>query len=195
MKTLILLIDFYGHPALTTDPYSDSVRYSYLTEIISSGFIDKKNCVFFSTTIHDNDKRLEELRHMAISKGFAFVTPLDNITSIAWDEHDNNYTIDYLKSKLKDVMKIDNTDTQIIVTGTNTSGCVFKNKDIGAFHWSKADYKTKIYLPMCAEYENKGINDFERNMLGVASLYKQMQKEKCFNIKICRDFNDLNLPV
>ena len=195
MKTLILLIDFYGHPALTTDPYSDSVRYSHLTEIISSGFIDKKNCVFFSTTIHDNDKRLVELRHMAISKGFAFVTPLDNITSIAWDEHDDNYTIDYLKSKLKDVMKIDNTDTQIIVTGTNTSGCVFNKKGIGAYHWYKNKYKTKIYLPMCAEYENQGINDFERNMLGVASLYKQMQKEKCFNIKICRDFNDLNLPV
>ena len=192
MKTLILLIDFYGHPALTTDPYSDSVRYSYLNEIISSSFIDKKNCVFFATTIHDNDKRLAELRQMAISKGFAFVTPLDSIT---WDEHDSNYTIDYIKSKLKDVMKIDNTDTQIIVTGTNTSGCVFKSKDIGAFYWSKADYKTKIYLPMCAEYENQGINDFERNILGVASLYKQMQKEKCFNIKICRDFNDLNLPV
>ena len=34
MKTLIVLIDFYGHPDLTTDRYSDSVRYSYLTEII-----------------------------------------------------------------------------------------------------------------------------------------------------------------
>ena len=77
MKSLILLIDFYGHPALTTDPYSDSVRYSYLTEIISSGHIDKTKCVFFSTTIHDNDKRLAELRQMAISNGFAFVTPLD----------------------------------------------------------------------------------------------------------------------
>ena len=195
MKTLILLIDFYGHPALTTDPYSDSVRYSYLTEIISSGFIDKKNCVFFSTTIHDNDKRLLELRQIAISKGFAFVTPLDNNTSTTWDEHDSNYTIDYLKSKLKDVMKIDHLDTQIIVTGTNTSGCVFNKKSIGAYHWYKNKYKTKIYLPMCAEYENQGINDFERNMLGVASLYKKIYKEKFFNLKICRDFNDLNLPV
>ena len=195
MKSLILLIDFYGHPALTTDPYSDSVRYSYLTEIISSGHIDKTKCVFFSTTIHDNDKRLAELRQMAISNGFAFVTPLDNNTSTTWVEHDNNYTIDYLKSKLKDVMKIDNTDTQIIVTGTNTSGCVFNKKGIGAYYWYKNKYKTKIYLPMCAEYENQGINDFERNMLGVASLYKKIYKERFFNIKICKDFNDLNLPV
>jgi len=192
VKTLILLIDFYGHPALTTDPYSDSVRYSYLTEIISSGFIDKKNCVFFSTTIDIRDEKLRELRNMAIAKGFTFVTPEDDPN---WDEHDNNYTIDYLKSKLKNYINIDHLDTQIIVTGTNTSGCVFNKKGIGAYQWYKNKYKTKIYLPMCAEYENQGINDFERNMLGFASLYKKIYKEKFFNIKICRDFNDLKLPV
>ena len=49
MKTLILLIDFYGHPALTTDRYNDSIRYSALTEIISSSYIERKNCAIFST--------------------------------------------------------------------------------------------------------------------------------------------------
>ena len=48
---------------------------------------------------------------------------------------------------------------------------------------------------MCAEYEKKGINDFERNMLGTASLYKQIYKKKCFDIEICEDINDLNSPV
>ena len=62
MKTLILLIDFYGHPALTTDRYNDSIRYSALTEIISSSFIDRKNCAIFSTSIPQNDKRLLELK-------------------------------------------------------------------------------------------------------------------------------------
>jgi len=33
MKTLILLIDFYGHPNLTIDSYSDNIRYSALIEI------------------------------------------------------------------------------------------------------------------------------------------------------------------
>ena len=27
MKTLILLIDFYGHPALTTDRYNDKIDF------------------------------------------------------------------------------------------------------------------------------------------------------------------------
>ena len=73
MKTLILLIDFTGHQALTTDPYSDNIRYSALSELISSGYIDKTKCAFFSTTIPSYDKRLWELKRMAIAKGFQFV--------------------------------------------------------------------------------------------------------------------------
>jgi len=187
MKTLILLIDFYGHPALTTDSYSDSIRYSHLTEIISSSFIDRKNCIFFSTPIEHNDIRLLELKKMAITNHFTFVSIEDQI-------NDQKYTIDYVKLKLKNFININNTDTQIIVTGTNTSGCVFKNKNIGAYHWSKAGYKTKIYLPMCAEYENKGINDLEKNLYAFAQLYKKIKIFDCFDIDICKDFSDLELP-
>ena len=192
MKTLILLIDFYGHPALTTDRYNDSIRYSALTEIISSSTIDRKNCAIFSTSIPQNDERLLELKKMAILKGFPFVTPIPGTNDVPWDEI---YSIDYIKSKLKDFINIDKTDTQIIVTGTNTSGCVYKSKSIGAYHWSKAGFKTKIYLPMTIEYEQKGINDLERNINGFATLYKRIKKDKCFDIDIVKNFNDLKLPV
>ena len=63
------------------------------------------------------------------------------------------------------------------------------------FEEYKNKYKTKIYLPMCAEYEKKGINDFERNTLGFVTLYKKIYKEKFFNIKICGDIYDLGLPT
>lgn len=191
MKTLILLIDFTGHQALTTDPYSDNIRYSALSELISSGYIDKTKCAFFSTTIPSYDKRLWELKRMAIAKGFQFVIPTDEES----DQEDEAYSIDYIKSKFKNFINIDHIDTQIIVTGTNTSGCVFNKKGIGAYHWYKNKYKTKIYLPMCAEYEKKGINDFERNTLGFVTLYKKIYKEKFFNIKICGDIYDLGLPT
>jgi hypothetical protein len=190
VKTLILLIDFYGHPALTTDSYSDSVRYSHLAEIISAGHIDKTKCVFFSTTIDIRDEKLRELRDMAISKGFTFITPENDPN---WVEHDDNYTMDYVKSKLKNYINIDHLDTQIILAGTNTSGCVFSSKDLSAINWYKNKYKTKIYLPMCAEYDNKGATDFERNMFGFASLYEKKNKERCFNMKIISRFNDLNI--
>ena len=91
MKTLILLIDFYGHPALTTDKYNDSIRYSALTEIISSSFIDRKNCAIFSTSIPQNDKRLLELKQMATLKGFPFVTPIPGTNDVPWDEKRNLY--------------------------------------------------------------------------------------------------------
>lgn len=190
MKTLILLIDFTGHQALSTDPHNDNIRYSALTEIITEGNINKKECVFFSTTIPKTDFRLLELKRLAERNGFKFIIPTDKESYIG----DETYSTDYIKSKFKN-FNIDHLDTQVIIAGTNTSGCVFKNKDIGAYYWLKAGYETKIYLPMCAEFEKKGINDFERNMLGIASLYKKIYKEKCFDIKICEDINDLNLPV
>ena len=56
-------------------------------------------------------------------------------------------------------------------------------------------YKTKIYLPMCDEYEHKGINDFERNILGFAQLYKHIREHSCLGIEICKEFNDLELPI
>ena len=187
MKTLILLLDFYGHPDLTTDRYSDSVRYSALTEIVSSRDIDKKNCVIFSTRINQYDLKLKELTNIARLNGFKFVFADSGDT-------DDTFCINYLKLRLLEInFKLDE-DTQVIVTGTNTSGCVFKTKKIGAYHWIKSGYKTKIYLPMCAEYQHKGINDFERNLNGFAQLYKNIKNNKCFEIDICKNFSDLELP-
>jgi len=190
MKTLILLIDFYGHPSLTSDKYSDNVRYSALTEILSSTHIDREKCVLFSTSINKFDERLKELRNIAFHNGFKWIIPTEN------ESNDNTYSIDYLKLKLQQYLNfnLDKEDTQVIVTGTNTSGCVFKTKKIGAYHFVKAGYKTKIYLPMCAEYEHKGINDFERNSNAFAQLYKNIKKFDCFDIDICKDFSDLRLP-
>ena len=53
---------------------------------------------------------------------------------------------------------------------------MYNKKGIGAYHWYKHKYKTKIYLPMCAEYEKKGINDFERNMLELFHFIKKFGK-------------------
>lgn len=165
MKTLILLIDFYGHPNLTIDKYSDNIRYSALTEIISSSHIDKKQILFYSTPIDPRDLKLIELKNMAVTNGFNWV---DDIP--------------------EDV-------EQVIVTGTNTSGCVFKKQNLGAYYWTIKGYKTKIYLPMCVEYEHKGINDFERNLYGFAQLYKHIKEHSCFEIEICKEFSDLELPI
>ena len=48
---------------------------------------------------------------------------------------------------------------------------------------------------MTIEYEQKGINDLERNINGFATLYNEIKKDKCFDIDIVKNFNDLKLPV
>ena len=196
MKTVIVLMDFYGHPTLNTDTYTDNIRYSALSEIFSKVDINKNECIFFSTYIPLNAWKLHELRKIAANSGFRFVCPNNNITtSIVEKEDESLYTIDYVKQQLSMVnFELDN-HTQIIIGGTNTSGCVFKsNKGIGAYDWIKAGYKTKIYLPFCAEFEQKGITDYERNQNAYAVLYNNIKKNNVFTIDIIKDFDQLELP-
>ena len=58
----------------------------------------------------------------------------------------------------------------------------------------QAGYPTTIYLPMCAEYEQPGINDVERMMMGLVEVYKKIKKYKAFKITLENDFKYLNLP-
>jgi hypothetical protein len=192
MKTVIVLMDFYGHPTLNTDTYTDNIRYSALTEIFFKANVNKNECIFFSTALPINAWKLLELKKMATSNGFRFVCPDNNIAAKMID---SMYTIEYVKQQLSMVnFELDN-HTQIIIGGTNTSGCVFKsNKGIGAYDWIKAGYKTKIYLPLCAEFEQKGITDFERNQNAYAVLYNNIKKNNVFAIDIIKDFDQLELP-
>ena len=192
MKTVIVLMDFYGHPTLNTDTYTDNIRYSALIEIISQANVNKNECIFFSTALPINAWKLLELKKMATSNGFRFVCANNNIAAKMID---SMYTIDYVKQQLSIVnFELDN-HTQIIIGGTNTSGCVFKsNKGICAYAWIKAGYKTKIYLPFCAEFEQKGITDFERNQNAYAVLYNNIKKNNVFAIDIIKDFDQLELP-
>ena len=41
---------------------------------------------------------------------------------------------------------------------------------------------------MCCEYEQDGVNDFERNSNGFAQLYNNIQKHKRYDIEIVKDF-------
>ena len=81
MKTVIVLMDFYGHPTLNTDTYTDNIRYSALSEIFSKVDINKNECIFFSTYIPLNAWKLHELRKIAANSGFRFVCPNNNITT------------------------------------------------------------------------------------------------------------------
>jgi hypothetical protein len=87
---------------------------------------------------------------------------------------------------------MNNTNTQIIIGGCNTSGCVLKSKLCSAKHFSDKKYKTNIVLPMCAEYEASGINDIEKNMKAFVRVYNYVKKNKLNYIDVVEAINDID---
>ena len=189
MKTLIILIDFYGHPILATDPFTNNLRYSFLSEIINEHWnIDLNRCAIFSKHPDKRDGKLSELHRMATKKGFKWALPPVRDMMAEYD-------IPFLKQYLKGSIGFDlnQSDTQIVIGGTNTSGCVFRNSTLGAYHWVKSGYKTKIYLPMCAEYEHNGVNDFHKNIAAFTILYNKIKQYNCFEVDIVKKIQDIDM--
>ncbi len=68
MNTLLVLIDFHGHPDFTTDPTTDIVRYSNLTNIIFDRKLDRDKFRIYSTEIPKRDRKLFEIQEMSRKK-------------------------------------------------------------------------------------------------------------------------------
>ena len=186
MNTLLVLIDFFGHPAINKDPVTDTIRYSALQNIISSRSIQKDKLHIFANKMDPRNIRLLEIKDIAKGKGYNFVVDFN------YDKGEVK-GVDYVENIFE--MKRNTKYWQIIIGGTNLSGCVFKNKSIGAYYWNKVGYKTKIYLPLCCEYEQYGVNDFQRNMNGFAQLYVDMKAADCLGkIDIIKNRDELELP-
>mgnify|MGYP001258800843 FL=1 len=184
MKTVILLIDFFGHPIFGGE-YINTKRYIEIQKILTNTRIDKSKLVF-AVGGGWEDPKLCELERMAKNLDFKF------------HQYPKDTTFDQLKEQLwlKCNFEMDTKDTQIIVGGCNTGGCVIKaSKPMCAIDSYIKGYETTIYLPMCAEYEQPGINDTERSMMGFAEVYKQIRDYKAFKIRIETDFNALNIPM
>ena len=180
MKTLILLIDFNGHKILV-DEYINKLRYSTLQQIVSDDSIDRNETVICSIGNSGIDLKLIEIKKMAVVDGWKWLEINDAMSSIE--------TIEKLvKEKLNFYMN--NTDTEIVIGGCNTSGCVLKSKMSSAKYFAEKNYKTTILLPMCAEYSQHGINDIEKNMRAFGKVYTYIKNKK-LNIDILDDATKL----
>jgi hypothetical protein len=183
VKTVILLIDFKGHPALGSE-YLNNRRYAEVQKILTDTQIDRSK-IIFAVSKGNKDLKLEELKFMA--------KHLD----IKYYEYDSHITFEDLQKQLLQhhnfLMGTDN--TQIIIGGTNTAGCVIKSsKPMNAINSYIKGYATTIYLPMCAEYEQPGINDIERTMVSLVDVYKWIKKYGAYKIKLETNYTELNLP-
>ena len=182
MKTVILLIDFDGHKILA-DEYVNKLRYSTLQHIIDDTSIDRNANIILSIGNSVRDKKLQELKSMAIEDKWQWLEIPDDSLSVESIEK-------LVLEKLN--FSMNNTDTQIVIGGCNTAGCVIKSKLCSAKHFSDKKYKTNIVLPMCAEYEASGINDIEKNMKAFVRVYNYVKKNKLNYIDVVEAINDID---
>jgi len=181
MKTVILLIDFNGHKILADD-YMNKLRYSTLQQIIDDTTIDKQNTIIVSIGRSLIDKKLNELKYIATTDHWKWLEIPDIDSSVEVIE----------KLVLKKLnFSMNNTDTQIIIGGCNTAGCVIQSKLCSAKYFSWKQYKTTILLPLCAEYATQGINDIEKNMRAFGKVYTFIKNNK-LNIDLVEDVTKIS---
>jgi hypothetical protein len=186
-KTVVLLIDFVGAPVLG-DEYVNNRRYSELQRLSLSHKIDKEKLIIVTNTKKGNDPKLDAILTMCTDHYGFKVIQLNNIKEA------KSMTITYIDSIVYKSIGwyLRPSDTQIIVGGCELGGCVINAKPISAVHWAKMGFQTIIHLPLCAEYEQPGINSTEKAYNGFKQVYDHIQFNKAFNIQLTDKFEQLN---
>ena len=185
-KTIVLLIDFLGHPILG-DEYVNNTRYSEIQKFISKRNISREDIVFVSNTI--SDRKLEELFKMARTVGFKTITLTEKKEPREGVDTSIRELFNIIHEKLGWDIELSN--TQIIIGGCNFGGCVVNSKKISAVHWAQLGFKTTIHLPLCAEYEQPGVNSTEKAYNGFKQAYDFIKEHNAFNIKLTDKFEQL----
>ena len=180
-NTIVLLIDFKGHPLLG-DEYVNNRRYSELQKFLTARSINRENIVFVSNHKSD-DPKLMELFNMANTVGYT-TRYIDELVSMS----DICDTI-----QLAMGWDVTPSDTQIIIGGCNFGGCVINAKKISAVHWSGKGFQTTIHLPLCAEYEQPGVNSTEKVYNGFKQVYDFIKEHNAFDIQLTDKFEQLEL--
>ena len=168
MYNLIVLNHFYGYPDLM-DKGTNDIRYAKLLCIIDT--FNSDNTIFLcssddtqyaidNNTPEFDDKRLESIRTIAGSEGHR------------WIHYNDKETIKDILNKINPMLTEGTpTDINVIIGGTNTSGCLLNNSNISAISWTNLGFNVQICLSICADYQMDGINSADKNHKAMAKLY------------------------
>ena len=175
-RTLILLIDFKGHPILALDELTNDLRYNYLMELLQ---LQTELNLVSNHIVNSKNKDHHRIEHI---KKIYDIEGLHNWDVInpegKKDVEEGTDWIHYIEKKFE---KRGYAINNVIIGGTNTAGCVLRSKSYSAIQWAKKGYPVQIYLPMCADYQLPGINQAERNMAAGSILYNVIREEKLWN--------------
>ena len=179
--TIILLIDFEGHPALG-DEFTNNQRYSTLAWLLNP--VREKPLIIISNHNPETHKRTEEVaKMMKVENRHIWIT-ID-------PDNRNNPSIDSIKIEVE---KLGYRINNVIIGGTNLAGCVLRSKPYSAIHWAAKGYKTQIFLPLCAEYQLPGVNQAERNSHATSIMYNVIRDLRLWDeIDIVRETKGLNI--
>ena len=183
-KTLLLLIDFHGHPVLGDD-YTNELRYSTLHGLLQ----DEKDMIVISNHQqgYPRDRcpnKIEELYRMYTIEGIHKWTRIDADRKPEWSirEIENLFA-----NRLHNI-------SNVILGGTNLAGCVLRSKPYSAIHWAKRGYHTQIFLPLCVEYQLPGVNQADRHSHATSVMYNVIREEKLFDkIDLVRNSKQLKI--
>ncbi len=187
-KTLVLLIDFEGHPSICDDEITNTLRFSWLKTLIFNDEYDNPDfdILFMSDHLPHHTKMMEyermigaETRHRLIKIDPDAELDLDDVIHQA---QMHGYEI-----------------TNVIIGGCNTIGCVLDSCGYSALKWARAGYPVQICLTMCADYQMYGQNMTESNIYSFSQLYTRIQAEydagTVVKIEIISNIHDIKLKV
>jgi hypothetical protein len=182
-KTIVLLIDFEGHPAMG-DEHTNHLRYSCLNGLLSIPDSDLYIISNHLQGISSDDKsthlKMCEIEKMVAAEGRHTWRNIDP---------DKEISVKDIEAILeKDGYRIKN----VILGGCNTAGCVLRTRGYSAQKWAEAGHNVQIYLPMCADYQLAGLNQAERNLKAFTIMYTIIKHHNLFDrIDIVRRLDQL----
>lgn len=173
LKSFVHLIDFVGHPSLN-ETYLNDRRYEALHNLIL------KNKVFTYTKLRpfpetwsqrskDNERFIEIMEKSIRDK------------EGTWIEVDQHVDVIELSCIIKENGFEITPKTNVIIGGTNLSGCILHNKNTSAYSFAQEKFNTQIYLPMCAEADSPGLNDLEKTWSACCKIYDFVKTKNIIN--------------
>ena len=163
--TIIMLIDFEGHPLLGSE-FVNNQRFSTLASLLNP--VRDRPLFIISNHNPDRDMKTEEV---------AKIVRLENRHIWLTVSADNPNIISIEKDVARKGMSIKN----VIIGGTNTSGCVLKNKPCSAMNWANKGYDVQILATMCANYQITGVNAIEQNQNSLAIVWREVSQANMFD--------------
>lgn len=181
-SVLLLLIDFEGHPALG-DYALNETRFSKLKEFVFPASSDQPRIwneplvvVSSHTYLPGESKKIRTLEDMVKQE------IKEDRSHMKWMTIDPKakHTIQDILNMVRNLpgspkIRMNSPETPILIGGTNTAGCIVDARAYSAINCAKEGYYTQILLPLCADYQVKGVTTADKQMQAFSILYKRIK--------------------